>query len=374
MQTLYQVLGVSEDATPSDIKQAFRKLSMEFHPDRNPGNPAAEARFREILDAYRVLSDPDERARYDIQRNFIADKEEYGFPNEPEQDTYERYRKEKSRKTETRIIVVIGLILIVKLLAKACSSDDAPDLKTDTYRFTQPQQPAELDSLADEKVVLRNGDTLNYLDRENNKFAGKADMKRGWMILARDDAPLLYVSAHKQDANRSEGWLFRKDPQKGMEEVLHHNGDIALKTFQLQLNFGIDVDTFRSCRVCNVADLPHPDIAGIYLVYGQKAFRLVKATKDDGLSHLIRQNLAHLASHDAEMPTTHSDNGLRKEYLRQLLTWHFLHADFQSTLQLFNTHYRYPDSKEMWSTITGYIHQYETMMADNMTLIKDEGL
>ncbi|MGE7778051.1 hypothetical protein ACQKLP_25265 [Chitinophaga sp. NPDC101104] len=115
----------------------------------------------------------------------------------------------------------------------------------------------------------------------------------------------------------------------------------------MQLNFGIDVDSFRSCRACKVADLPHPDIAGIYLVYRQKAFRWKKAATDDGLSDLIRENLAHLASHYVIMPTTHSGNGLRNELLRQLLTWHSLHTNFQSTLQLFNTHYRYPDSKEM---------------------------
>ncbi|WP_341834122.1 J domain-containing protein [Chitinophaga pollutisoli] len=67
MPTLYQILGVPENATPAFMKTAFRKLSMQYHPDRNPGNPAAEARFREVLEAYRILSDPDDRMRYDRQ-------------------------------------------------------------------------------------------------------------------------------------------------------------------------------------------------------------------------------------------------------------------------------------------------------------------
>lgn len=61
----YQTLGVSRDASEKDIKQAYRKLAKKHHPDANPNNPQAEARFKEINEAYEVLSDPDKRAKYD---------------------------------------------------------------------------------------------------------------------------------------------------------------------------------------------------------------------------------------------------------------------------------------------------------------------
>lgn len=61
----YEVLGVARTATAADIKKAFRGLAMQFHPDRNPGDKTAESRFKEINEAYEVLSDPDKRSQYD---------------------------------------------------------------------------------------------------------------------------------------------------------------------------------------------------------------------------------------------------------------------------------------------------------------------
>jgi DnaJ-class molecular chaperone len=61
----YEVLGVSRDASESDIKKAYRKLARQHHPDRNPGDKQAEARFKEVQEAFDVLSDKNKRTQYD---------------------------------------------------------------------------------------------------------------------------------------------------------------------------------------------------------------------------------------------------------------------------------------------------------------------
>ncbi len=61
----YQVLGVPRDATPDVIKKAYRKLAVKFHPDKNPGNAQAEEKFKEVTEAYAVLSDAEKRRQYD---------------------------------------------------------------------------------------------------------------------------------------------------------------------------------------------------------------------------------------------------------------------------------------------------------------------
>ena len=61
----YEVLGVAKTATADEIKKAYRKKAIQYHPDRNPGDKEAEEKFKEAAEAYEVLSNADKRARYD---------------------------------------------------------------------------------------------------------------------------------------------------------------------------------------------------------------------------------------------------------------------------------------------------------------------
>src|SRR4030065_1496890 len=65
VEDYYQILGVEKGAGPEDIKKAYRKLALKYHPDRNPNNGEAEEKFKKISEAYAVLSDPEKRKQYD---------------------------------------------------------------------------------------------------------------------------------------------------------------------------------------------------------------------------------------------------------------------------------------------------------------------
>lgn len=80
--TFYEVLGVSPEATHDEIKAAYRDLAKQYHPDRNPGNSEAEAKMKEVNEAYSTLSDPQKRQEYDYSLNGSTfDPFEYAFAN-----------------------------------------------------------------------------------------------------------------------------------------------------------------------------------------------------------------------------------------------------------------------------------------------------
>jgi curved DNA-binding protein len=76
----YKILGVERNANKEEIKRAYRKLALKTHPDRNPGNSKAEEQFKEINEAYQVLSDPEKRSRYDQLGDSYTQWQQGGAP------------------------------------------------------------------------------------------------------------------------------------------------------------------------------------------------------------------------------------------------------------------------------------------------------
>ena len=75
----YDILGINRDAADDEIKKAYRKLAMKYHPDRNPDSKEAEEKFKEVKEAYEILSDSQKRAAYDQYGHAGVDPQAGGF-------------------------------------------------------------------------------------------------------------------------------------------------------------------------------------------------------------------------------------------------------------------------------------------------------
>lgn len=84
----YSILGLSENATQSEIKAAYRKLALKFHPDKNPGDPFFERMFREVKEAYEILSDENKRKEYDVEYEYTSEDGSFSNSNQSNQEGY----------------------------------------------------------------------------------------------------------------------------------------------------------------------------------------------------------------------------------------------------------------------------------------------
>jgi len=89
----YEILGTEREASEEEIKKAYRKLAVKYHPDKNPGDKTAEERFKELGEAYEVLSDPQKRAAYDQYGHAAFDRRAGGFARGGFHDPFEVFRE-----------------------------------------------------------------------------------------------------------------------------------------------------------------------------------------------------------------------------------------------------------------------------------------
>lgn len=118
MQDFYQVLGVDRNATPAQIKAAFKRMAKVYHPDRNPGDPQAEERFKIINEAYHTLTDPIKKSRYDSRFYWVSEESNYAYWQDVRRKRYEQWRKTQDSRyrIDRNYFKIQGLAFLVFLI------------------------------------------------------------------------------------------------------------------------------------------------------------------------------------------------------------------------------------------------------------------
>jgi curved DNA-binding protein CbpA len=118
MQDFYEALGVSRTASQTQIKAAFKKMAMRYHPDRNPGNKQAEETFKFLNEAYHTLSDPLKRSRYDSRFHIITDELDEAYWQEIKRKRYQHWKQSRDSRyrLDKNYFKIQGLAFLVFLL------------------------------------------------------------------------------------------------------------------------------------------------------------------------------------------------------------------------------------------------------------------
>ncbi|HEU5147911.1 MAG TPA: DnaJ domain-containing protein [Chryseosolibacter sp.] len=118
MQDFYEALGVSRTASQTQIKVAFKKMAMRYHPDRNPGNKQAEETFKFLNEAYHTLSDPIKRSRYDSRFHIITEEINEAYWQELKRKRYEQWKQKRDSyyRLDKNYFKIQGLAFLVFLL------------------------------------------------------------------------------------------------------------------------------------------------------------------------------------------------------------------------------------------------------------------
>jgi curved DNA-binding protein CbpA len=118
MQDFYEALGVSRTASQSQIKAAFKKMAMRYHPDHNPGNKQAEETFKYLNEAYRTLSDPVKRSRYDSRFHIITEEVNEAYWQDVKRKRYQQWKQTRDNhyRVDKNYFKIQGLAFLVFLL------------------------------------------------------------------------------------------------------------------------------------------------------------------------------------------------------------------------------------------------------------------
>ncbi|MGD1841458.1 MAG: DnaJ domain-containing protein [Thermonemataceae bacterium] len=195
MKDFYQILGVTSKATPLDIRKAYKRLTLLYHPDRNTNNPEAIIIFKRITEAYRVLSDQQKRAAYDYQRGFRNVNPATSSPTQADlykeyQAAYRQYQEE--RKTVARdnrrysLLILLSFIIIFMLSYFFKNFMDHQVAKSDYEKALKAYEQREyLDAkqYVDNAIVKRKSAGKFYILRAKIELYYFRNSKEAWASL-----------------------------------------------------------------------------------------------------------------------------------------------------------------------------------------------
>jgi curved DNA-binding protein CbpA len=193
MPDYYEILGIPEQASAADIKFAFKRLAVKYHPDKNPGNFDAEEKFKSINTAYQVLSNPDKKARYDLilqySRNVILPEQREPARYEPmevKREASSRYRRRNYRdydiydrfdRKHNRIGNIWALSFLLSIIMITLVSTIWNNYRQDKYR--QQVFASNQEYLQEAKRQFRNSNfqaVFLNLDKVNPEFGQASEV------------------------------------------------------------------------------------------------------------------------------------------------------------------------------------------------------
>lgn len=392
MRDYYYILGVDENASPDQIKSAFRKLSMKFHPDKNNGEKFYEDQFKAVLEAWNVLSDPAKKPLYDHQlkryksaaaniaykdalirkyeeelKRRGASPQPYQPVQNPTQQPVEQMRPGVGMSRRTVIITTAILLLFFVSLYLFAPQDPKPKIiytapiQPDTTRMVQVKAPA---IPADPQLLLDGRSTTlgKFLADENHLRS-----KHTTMDLENDGKPELLVTYHTGGAHCCNvDHLFVMNDGGQFELAFSYMGGLYAAGNKLSLYYYQDIGYYHSCYNCTITEkLPRQDVnAEINVLFNKGKFTPVEVNAR--LNESIVINLAYLSNRGIpELDDEGWDDGSRKEIMLHMIAYHFNNQNALMTKVLFDQYYTWDDHAARWKDLDAMIQRYGEIIFSN---------
>lgn len=385
MPTCYQILSVPETASQREIKTAFRKLSLRYHPDRNNGDKAAEARFREVLDAYKVLCDPDKKAWYDRQLFYQRQPPRPAPQPQPVQPQsspqpqpvfrrrYYRgqYADEYVQPDFSRMpwkfmgMVTAGLIVFFVLLYNFGPKPQG--VKQERPEMVRPMKIEPVSAVIEVPLKLKDGTFASVAElRARHRDADFAELLTDIDGDGENELQLS-LTYPGQETFTSMDYIFRKAGKAQdapYEEFFSHEGGTYIVGNNMRLYFDAEVENYRSCATCKVSGLPNARLVPAIYLHGSNG-RLWFAETNPWRNREIAENLAYLKTAGIPELQNGRDDGTRKEYIRQIVAYYFNNRDYAAAEAMFRKYYPATDVDAVWSSAAAIIKTYQQKITSN---------